>query len=197
MTRELLVADTTRRSNLSRLRAWLGADEDGEPYLPDAYSGRITLHPQVSSDWEQLRLLITPGVNRVGDDVLERALTMVRGAPLADAAPGEWAWAERMRSDMISTIRDIGVELGERLLARGEFDGARRAVGTALAAAPDDEHLLRTLLRAEHLAGDRPEAERLVLQVTRAARATGIDLQEETITLLQEVMEGRQRARLA
>ena len=71
-----------------------------------------------------------PGVNRVGDDVLERALTMVRGAPLADAAPGEWAWAERMRSDMISTIRDIGVELGERLLARGEFDGARRAVGT-------------------------------------------------------------------
>ncbi|AYW77796.1 LysM peptidoglycan-binding domain-containing protein [Propionibacterium acidifaciens] len=197
MTRELLVADTTRRSNMSRLRAWLGSDEDGEPYLPDAYSGRIALHPQVSSDWERLRLLITPGVNRVGDDVLERALTMVRGAPLADAAPGEWAWAERMRSDMISTIRDIGVELGERLLARGEFDGARRAVGTALAAAPDDEHLLRTLLRAEHLAGNRPEAERLVLQVTRAARATGTDLQEETIILLQEVMEGRQRARLA
>ncbi|WP_316670637.1 bacterial transcriptional activator domain-containing protein, partial [uncultured Propionibacterium sp.] len=197
MTRELLVADTTRRSNMSRLRTWLGADEDGEPYLPDAYSGRITLHPQVTSDWEQLQLLITPGVNRVVDAVLERALAMVRGAPLADAAPGEWAWAEQMRSDMVSAIRDIGVELGGRRLDRGEFGQARRAAATALAAAPDDERLLQVLLRAEHLAGNRPEAERLVLQITRQARTIGTDLQEETIALLQEVVEGRKRARLA
>ncbi|RLP08508.1 LysM peptidoglycan-binding domain-containing protein [Propionibacterium australiense] len=197
MTRELLVADTTRRSNMSRLRAWLGTDEDGEPYLPDAYSGRIRMHPQVTSDWEQLQLLITPGVNRVSDAALEQGLALVRGAPLADAAPGEWAWAEQERSDMISTIRDIGVELGGRRLGRGEYEQAGRAVGTALAAAPGDERLLQVLLRAEHLAGNRPEVERLVLQITRSARENGTDLTAETVTLLQEVMEGRRRARLA
>jgi hypothetical protein len=53
------------------------------------------------------------------------------------------------------------------------------------------------LLRAEHLAGNRPEAERLVLQITRTARQTSTDLTDETVALLQEVMEGRRRARLA
>ena len=197
MTRELLVADTTRRSNMSRLRAWLGSDEDGEPYLPDAYSGHISLHPQVTSDWEQLQLLVTPGVNRVSDTALEQGLALVRGAPLADAAPGEWAWAEQMRLDMISTIRDIGVELAGRRLGRGEYEQAGHAARTALAAAPGDEQLMGMLLRAEHLAGNRPEAERLVLQITRTARQTSTDLTDETVALLQEVMEGRRRARLA
>lgn len=197
MTRELLVADTTRRSNMSRLRAWLGADEDGEPYLPGAYSGRISLHPQVSSDWEQFQALIVPGVNRVADAVLEEALAMVHGAPLADAAPGEWGWAEQMRSDMVSAIRDVGVELGGRQLARGDHEEARRTVTRALLASPDDERLLQVLLRAEHEAGNRPEAERLVLQITRSARSSGTDLQDGTVALLQEVMEGRRRARLA
>src|SRR5690606_19257821 len=42
MTQSLLVAEGTRRSNMSRLRSWLGDGDDG-PYLPDAYSGRISL----------------------------------------------------------------------------------------------------------------------------------------------------------
>jgi hypothetical protein len=51
MVTALAVAEGTRRSNMSRLRSWLGTSPDGEAYLPDAYTGRISLHPAVSSDW--------------------------------------------------------------------------------------------------------------------------------------------------
>src|SRR4029079_8647922 len=88
----LAVAEGTRRSNMSRLRSWLGSDELGQPYLPDAYSGGILLHPSVSSDWQRLQILTGRGVNRTSVGGLEAALRLVRGAPLADAAPGQWHW---------------------------------------------------------------------------------------------------------
>lgn len=194
MSRELLVAEGTRRSNMSRLRSWLGSDPAGEPYLPDAYTGRIQLHPGISTDWEHLQLLIGPGVNRCATSALVEALEMVRGAPLADAAPGQWHWAEAMRTDMCSAIRDIGVVIAARAVQDQDLDLGRWAVSRALAAAPGDELLLGARIRIEHLAGNRPEVERLVLQLTRQARNTGLDLSDETVVLLQEVMEGRRRA---
>ncbi|MGD8216044.1 LysM peptidoglycan-binding domain-containing protein [Aestuariimicrobium sp. Y1814] len=197
MSTELMVAESTRRSNMSRLRRWLGASADGEAFLPEAYTGRITLHPEVSSDWEALQLKLAGGVNRAPSQVLVDALTMVRGAPLADAAPGQWHWAEEMRSDMISTIRDMAVVLGHRALQVGDLDTARWAAHRALQAAPEDELLMGIKIRCEHLSGNRPEVERMVLQVTRQARLVGSDLHEETVALLQEVMEGRPRSQRA
>ena len=100
MASALAVAEGTRRSNMSRLRTWLGADADGEAYLPDAYTGRIALHPAVSSDWQQVQILTAGGVNRAGDEALRAVLQLLRGAPLADAAPGQWHWAEELRTDL-------------------------------------------------------------------------------------------------
>lgn len=197
MASSLLVAEGTRRSNMSRLRTWLGVDDDGEPYLPDAYSGRIALHPDVTSDWERLGLLIQGGVNQASDSALRAALDLVRGAPLADAAPGQWHWAEEMRCDMVSTIRDIGAVLAQRALDHGDVDLARWAAARALMACPEDETLMGLRIMTEHRAGNHQEVERLVLHLTRSARAIGVDLSDETVTLLQEVMEGRARARFA
>ncbi|GAA3622708.1 LysM peptidoglycan-binding domain-containing protein [Microlunatus ginsengisoli] len=193
----LLVAEGTRRSNMSRLRSWLGAGPDGQAYLPDAYSGRILLHATVSSDWLRLQILTAGGVNRCSDNGLRSALDLVRGAPLADAAPGQWHWAEELRTDMISAVRDIGVELGRRANEAGDLDLARWAAARALAAAPGDELLMATRIRTEHLAGNRAETERLTLQLAAQARTLGVDLDQATVELLQEVMEGRVRARLA
>ena len=64
MVAALAVAEGTWRSNMSRLRSWLGASADGEAYLPDAYTGRITLHPAVSSDWQRLQILTSTGQSR-------------------------------------------------------------------------------------------------------------------------------------
>ena len=197
MMRSLLVAEGTRRSNMSRLRSWLGDDPFGEPYLPDAYSGVIELHPGITSDWERLQTLVHGGVNRASSDALADALQLVRGAPLADAAPGQWHWAEEMRTDMASTIRDIGAVLADRALAAGDLDVARWAASRALVAAPEDEVLMCARIRTEHLAGNRGEVDRLVLHLTRQARTLGVDLSDETIEVLQDVVEGRPRARRA
>lgn len=197
MASALVIAEGTRRSNMSRLRTWLGVDPDGQPYLPDAYSGRILLHPSVSSDWQRLQILTAAGVNKTSTSGLHAALELVRGAPLADAAPGQWHWAEELRTDMVSVIRDIGVEVSSRALAEHDIDLARWSAARALVAAPGDELLLATRIRTEHLAGNAKETERLTLQLAAQARSLGIDLDVETVVLLQEVMEGRARARMA
>ncbi len=197
MVAALAVAEGTRRSNMSRLRTWLGTSPDGEAYLPDAYTGRITLHPAVSSDWQRLQILTSTGVNRASDDSLRAALELVRGAPLADAAPGQWHWAEELRTDMISCVRDIGVELADRALLAGDLERARWAAARALLAAPGDELLLAARIRTEHTAGNAAETERLTLQLAAQARTLGVDLDPETVSLLQRVMEGQVRARLA
>jgi hypothetical protein len=186
MVAALAVAEGTRRSNMSRLRTWLGTSPDGEAYLPDAYTGRITLHPAVSSDWQRLQILTASGVIRASDKSLEAALEVVRGAPLADAAPGQWHWAEELRTDMISCIRDIGLELADRALLAGDLERARWAASRALLAAPGDELLLAARIRTEHAAGNRAETERLTLQLAAQARTLGVDLDDETVSLLQQ-----------
>lgn len=195
MASALIVAEGTRRSNLSRLRSWLGKSEDGEPYLPDGYTGRLELHPLVTSDWAQFQVLVAPGVNRCRLDTLTTALSLVRGAPLADAAPSQWHWAEPMRSDMVSLIRDVGVRAAELAWATRDVDYVRWATARALAAAPEDELLLCARIRAEAAVGHRAEVERLAWRLTRHARSLGVDLRDDTVMLLQEVMEGRVRAR--
>ena len=197
MASALAVAEGTRRSNMSRLRNWLGSDPSGEAYLPDAYSGRIVLHPAVSSDWHRFQILTSPGINRSSTAALRAALELVRGAPLADAAPGQWHWAEELRTDMISAIRDLGVELTNRALQGNDCDLARWAASRALAAAPGDELLMAARIRTEHQSGNTAETERLTLQVAARARNLGVDLDPETVMLLQEVMEGQVRARMA
>ncbi|MDN5763119.1 MAG: hypothetical protein L0H41_12485, partial [Microlunatus sp.] len=197
MATALVVAEGTRRSNVSRLRAWLGADDAGDPYLPDAYSGRIMLHPAVSSDWQRLQILTGRGINRTSTSGLEAALQLVRGAPLADAAPCQWHWAEGLRTDMISVIRDLGVELADRALGDSDIQLARWAATRALAAAPGDELLLVARIKTEHRAGNHIEVERLTLQLAAQARSLQVDLRPETVDVLQDMMEGRVRARLA
>lgn len=197
MAASLLVADSTRRSNMSRLRAWLGEDADGNPYLPDAYSGRIHLADEVGSDWEQFRALIAPGVLRTSPERLRMALELVRGAPLADAAPGQWQWAEEMRSDMVASIRDVALVLARHARGVRDWELAGWAAHRGLAAAPEDELLMCERIRVEHARGHVDEVTRLVTRLTRSARALGVDLLPETVELCQEVMEGRLRARRA
>jgi len=193
MTQGLLVAEGTRRSNMSRLRGWLGRDQEGKPYLPEAYSGRIWLDAAVTSDWQRLCLLIAGGVERADTARLIQALELVRGAPLADAAPGQWHWAEEIRTDMVSIVRDIGVIATKRCLDEGDIDQARWAASRALVAAPEDELLLCARVQTEHAAGNRLEVERLVAWITRNARNLGIDLLPDTATVLQDVLGGRAR----
>lgn len=195
MAEALMVAEPTRRSNVSRLRRWLGRDDAGEAYLPEGYDGSLRLSESVTTDWERLELLIAGGVRRTSLDSLVAALDLVRGAPLADAAPGQWHWAEEWRVEMVQTIRDIGVEVARRAMEDGDSALAERALARAGAACPDDEVLLVERIRLADVLGDRAEVERLVYVLSRQARRLGVDLSEGTVRVLQEVMEGQVRAR--
>ena len=191
MSQGLMVAEGTRRSNMSRLRGWLGQDKEGNSYLPEAYSGRIWLHAAVTSDWHRMRQLISGGVEEVETSILLEALELVRGAPLADAAPGQWHWAEEIRTDMVSVVRDIGVIAANRCLNQGDIERARWAANRALVAAPEDELLLGVKVLIEHTAGNKLEADRLISWITRNARNMGIDLLPQTVAILKGVMSTR------
>ncbi len=196
MSSALFVTDGTRRSNLSRLRAWLGQTPGGDQYLPEAYSGRISLHPAVTSDWVELRRLIERGVNRASPVDLHAALSFVEGPPLADAAPGEWAWADRLRAEMSETVRDIAVVLARLELVRGQPDAARWACERGRLVAPDDELLARELMRVEAAEGHLDEVRRIMRALTRSAADRGADLQPETAELSQQILGGRAAVRL-
>ncbi|NHB84718.1 hypothetical protein G7085_09110 [Tessaracoccus sp. HDW20] len=134
MSRDLLVAETTRRSNMSRLRTWLGSAPDGAPYLPDAYTGRIRLDTRVSSDWERFCALLSGGVNVSSSAALRQALHLVHGTPLG-AFGFQWLWAETLRSDMVAMIVDAATVLADRAITHEDLDLALWAVGRGRLAA--------------------------------------------------------------
>ena len=98
---------------------------------------------------------------------------------------------------MIATISDIAVVLARRALKAGDLDSAQWAIEKGLAVGSEDEQFAATQIQLAHLQGDDALADRLVMQLTRRTRTLGIDLSEETVTLLQEVVEGRVRLRRA
>jgi hypothetical protein len=143
----------------------------------------------VSSDWEHVQLLLVGGVARVPQAHLCDVLRLVRGVPLADATPGQWGWAEDWRLEMVSVVCDVGVTLCRQALGLGDVGLARWAVTRALMAVPGDVGLLAARIETEHVAGNRLEVKRLVIQITRQARILGRDLPEEIIAIIHKTLE--------
>lgn len=175
MTSGLLVAETTRRSNMSRLRSWLGEAPDGAPYLPDAYSGSIALDPRVTSDWETFLALLSPGIRHTPDAALRAALRQVRGAPLGSAS-FQWPWAETLRVDMTAMIVDAAAALADRALERGDATAVLWAVGRGKLAAPLDDELAVRELQALALAGRSEDLRHAIVALNRSLRSAGRDL---------------------
>jgi len=175
MSRDLLVAETTRRSNTSRLRTWLGSAPDGPPYLPDAYTGRIRLDARVSSDWERFCALLSGGFNVSSSAALRQALRLVNGAPLGSFG-FQWLWAETLRSDMVAMIVDAATVLADRAITHEDLDLALWAVGRGRLASPDDDQLAVRAIHSYALAGRTTELDEAVLTLNRTVRAAGRDL---------------------
>ncbi|MDR1767358.1 MAG: hypothetical protein LBR32_02825, partial [Propionibacteriaceae bacterium] len=55
----LAMAEGTRRSNISRLRHWLGPDGHGGLLLPAGRSGRLRLAREVCGDWQLVHGLLS------------------------------------------------------------------------------------------------------------------------------------------
>ncbi|MGO1385616.1 MAG: LysM peptidoglycan-binding domain-containing protein [Arachnia sp.] len=184
MVRELLVAETTRRSNMSRLRTWLGNDTAGNPYLPDAYSGRISLAPAVTSDWERFQSLLAGGVNISSTPLLHEALSLLRGRPL-EGVSFQWPWTSQWQSDMTSMITDAAVVLADRYLSEQDYPSALWAIGQGQLAIGDDEILAVRRIQVLAQTGKRSEVDDAVMELTRVARAANRELTPDSIRRIQ------------
>ena len=133
----LALAAGTQRSNLSRLRTWLGEDADGRPYLPRAYAGLIAFD-RVTSDWGRARALLAPNVAHATTNALREALGLVRGPALCDV---DWPWAAGIRADANRIIAQAALELAGRACAAGDQPLAHWSLRQGLAACPESEEI--------------------------------------------------------
>ena len=178
--------DSTRHTAMSKLRKWLGADGDVEfvPHVGDGYR----LHPDVRTDWQLWQQLLPDGPAASPTSSLAAALELVHGKPFAGTDARRYAWAERDRQEMISAIVDVAHELGRRALLSGDAPLARRAAAAGLQADPGAELLWRDALRAEWAAGDRDGLQATAERLWAFAEDFGDDLEDETVTLLNELL---------
>jgi hypothetical protein len=151
----------------------------------------------VSSDWEQLLVLISGGVERAGEAGLRASLELVEGEPFSDSTAGQWHWAGDWRDEIVSTVTRIGVALTDMALARGDVELARWATAKAMLVVPQAEcllqaeRLLMAQLRTEHMAGDQRRVGHMAVQIVRKAKQSGTPLSDEMVALLQRVTDTR------
>lgn len=189
MARSLCVAEGTRRSNLSRLRSWLGSDDEGNNYLPDGYRGRIGLDPRITSDWHQLQQLVGGSVDDAHTHALRDALTLVTAAPLGEAVH-RWAWARPLHDDMVAFVVDVACELADRALHDRAYDEALAVLQHIDGILPDHDEIRIRTIRAHSLQGSAEATEESISSFLEGLRTDNREVGSEHT---HELAEARRR----
>lgn len=179
---------TTVKSTLTYLRRWLGTDDQDTAYLEAGGSDGYRLDPRVTTDWDMLQQLVTDTVQHTSTTDLIQALKLVRGIPFSGVR-GEFSWteSEMLGIHITSLVTDIALVLTDRALDTRDIPLARWAASTALQTDPQSEALLTARARTEYVAGNVAEVTRLVDRIQHNARAIGMDLCEDTVTILETI----------
>ncbi|WP_411138996.1 BTAD domain-containing putative transcriptional regulator [Streptomyces sp. C10] len=183
-----------RNATVSRLRTWLGTDEDGTPFFPPIATtsdARYALAPAVDSDWHHFQRLTAAAAENPGGPQaaaqLRAALELVRGRPFSGVNSRRYAWAEHQAQDMISAIVDAAADLAEHCLAQGDPRGALWAATKGLDAAPEMENLYRILFRTYAALGDWDALERAAEKLDTLNMELGVDMEEATAEILAQL----------
>ena len=156
------VSNEVRDAALSRVHAWLGTDEQGQPNLVTDESGRYRLGPGARVDWQVFRALFARASQAAAASdpaaeagYLERALTLVRGQFLDGRDPARYAWlaTDEIEYEVTAAVADAAHRLSALRLAAGDPDGAMEAARAGLRLAFNDEILWRDLLTGAHATG--------------------------------------------
>jgi hypothetical protein len=160
------VSPEVRDAALSRVHAWLGTDDAGQPNLLTDASGRLRLGPGARVDWHVFRALFIRASQAAAAPVndtaqaaeagyLERALTLVRGQFLDGRDPARYAWlaTDEIEYEVTAAVADAAHRLSGLRLAAGDADGAMEAARAGLRLAFNDEILWRDLLTGAHATG--------------------------------------------
>ncbi|GAA3528715.1 BTAD domain-containing putative transcriptional regulator [Aeromicrobium panaciterrae] len=184
------VTPDVRDAGISRARAWLGTDAEGNHNLRSDADGRLSLAPSVVCDWDVARnlLLESRRASSAGDeaDLLRRGLGMVRGEPFAKLPEGRFGWIVRdgLPRAMVNVIADAALRLCA--LLGDDPGGVASAAEAGLRINPGNQELWRELIRARS-ASSGVAGVRLTLDEMGVA-LYGIALDAETEALVDELM---------
>ncbi|WP_206795816.1 LysM peptidoglycan-binding domain-containing protein [Amycolatopsis sp. MtRt-6] len=185
----------TRQGYISRLRTWLGRDENGDPYVPnvDARHGGYRMSDSFTSDWRIFRDLARRGLadRDSGVSDLQQALDLVRGTPFGTVSAGRYAWSSWHQREMIDAIVDVAHTLADAYQKAGDLPAARRAAMRGLLAEPVSEILYRDLLRIEYRAGNLAAVRQTADKLAALAASLELELDEETSALVSALLAGR------
>jgi len=188
-------ADNTRRSRMSQLRTWFGADPSGKEYVSNVRGNRYQLEPVIRSDWRRFQTAVTRGLNQgpAGLFWLDAALAMVRGIPLSGALVDDYRWAPVECREMINRIADVAHAAAIGWLPH-DPGKARDAALRGLRCEPHNEVLYRDLFRAEYAGGNLDGVRTAAQRLRRITESNDVDMQPATIELLEQLLDPRHRA---
>jgi DNA-binding SARP family transcriptional activator len=181
----------TRQGYLSRLRTWLGRDENGNLYVPniDARQGGYRMSESFGCDWHSFQAFARRGLARpeVSEPDLQQALDLVKGTPFGNVPASRYAWSSWLQREMVDSIVDVAHALADAYQKAGDLRAAMRG----LQAEPVSEILYRDLLRIEYRAGNPAAVRETADKLSALAASLEVELDEETSTLVSSLLSGR------
>ena len=186
-------SNSTLNARLQGLRRCLGSTPDGQPYVPRRSTGEdpYRLAPGVRCDWTRFHHLVERALPRglAGLPDLEKALTLVRGAPFGGKPR---PWAEPLAQEMTTRVIDIAHTVATYRTAPGphqDLNAARQTVATALEVDDTAELIYRDWLRLEAAAGNRSGLHTAISRIQQVNRALACSLETETEQLITELLD--------
>ena len=193
-------SESTLANTVSRARKALGADDDGNLYLPRVSpKGIYRLQASVGTDVARFESLVSAArknPNERGREQLQSALDLVRGTPFTGAAGDMFRWADfGLRTHIDCLVDTAAHELAERCLEVGDSDSAKRAVSTSLQLVGVCEqcYRLRLMAAAENPTEIRQIMAELVALLKRESDQPESDdlIGPELLELYEELMSTR------
>ena len=193
------VSPEVRDAALSRVHAWLGTYEAGQPNLFTDSSGRLRLGPGARVDWQVFRVLFAQASQAAAAsdataeaEYLERALALVRGQFLDGRDPARYVWlaTEDVEYEVTATVADAAHRLAVLRLAAGDPDAAMEAARAGLRLAFNDEMLWRDLLTGAHATGQEHALRAVVGEISARVALDEVmpKMAPETEALIDELL---------
>ncbi|MFJ6452020.1 bacterial transcriptional activator domain-containing protein [Streptomyces hydrogenans] len=182
-------SSATLQNRISQLRNGLGADPEGDLYLPRG-GGIYKLSPKVRSDWDRFIRLAERGLTKgpsAGIPDLEAALAFVRGVPFGGTPP---AWAVARHQEMLVRIIDTAHTLATWLRTgpRPDTDAARRVIRQGLDIDDSAELLYQDWMRIEDQDGNKKAVSAVYESLLTVNRRLDASTEPETDAVYEQIV---------
>lgn len=189
------VTPEVRDATLARVRDWLGTDAAGNHLLREDAEGRLSLAPGAVVDFYAFCSLVQrarAAAPEQEQELLRRALQLVRGEFLGNRPSRRYGWLPRTRVEQVAT--DLVVDSVTRLVdlsLPSDPGGAAAGCRVGLRMAPTSQEIWRSLLLAESHRPDGPSAvSGAVREMKAALSAADVRWDSETSALVDELLPG-------